>query len=119
MVDRLDTIFERQKLFQTVLNQDLGKLLKGDELLSSEKELQRLTKDTVLQLFSEIHEVLSEVNWKGHKRAFPIDKEKIREEIIDVFHFVVNLCLIWDMDANKLYDEFMKKNAKNFERFIK
>ena len=73
----------------------------------------------MLQLFSEIHEVLSEVKWKETGEHFDTDRAKIREEIIDVFHFVVNLALIWGMDADDMYKEFVKKNEKNFERFIK
>jgi len=119
MNDKLNDIFERQQRFQIELNKDLGKLLGGSKELQYEQQLQRLTKDTVLQLFSEIHEVLSEVKWKDTGAHFDTDRLKIKEEIIDVFHFVINLALIWGMDAEELYKEFVKKNNKNYERFIK
>ena len=117
-MDRLNDIFERQTNFQIALDKNLGRLLK-DKAAFSEHDLQNLTKDTVLQLFSEIHEVLSEVKWKDTGAHFDTDRFKIKEEIIDVFHFVINLALIWGMDADELYKEFVKKNNKNYERFIK
>lgn len=119
--DKLKDIFKRQKDFQIELNFLLGKFLK-QEVTSKETQLeikQELTKTTVLQLFSEVNEVLNEINWKdtpGHK---PIDEEKIKEEIIDIQHFVINLALTWGMDEKEFYDMFVKKNNKNYERFIK
>lgn len=119
MSDKLDQVFEKQINFQILLDKDLGKLLKKINGYNDLHIKQSITKNTILQLFSESNEILNEINWKDHKDGFEIDKNKIKEEIIDAFHFVINLALIWGMNSEEFYNEFMKKNNKNFERFVK
>ena len=124
--DKLEDIFKRQKDFQIKLKGNLGIYLTrgkqveantdSDVLLNFKQEI---TKETVLQLFSEINEVLNEINWKHHANKKEIDINKIKEEIIDIQHFVINLALLWGIDYKEFYDIFVKKNNKNYERFIK
>ena len=117
-IDRLQDLFLKQQYFQAALNKDLGKILiSGRENISTE-QLQQITKETVLQLFSEVNEVLNEINWKNHKREFPIEEDKIKEEIIDVFIFILNLAFVWGMTPDEFYNQTIKKINKNFERFV-
>ena len=124
--DKFEDIFKRQRDFQIKLKGNLGiYLTRGKQVeTSTDNDVllnfkQEITKETVLQLFSEVNEVLNEINWKHHADKKEVDISKIKEEIIDIQHFVINLALLWGMDYKEFYDIFVKKNNKNYERFIK
>ena len=123
--DKFEDIFKRQRDFQIKLKGNLGiYLTRGKQVeTSTDNDVllnfkQEITKETVLQLFSEVNEVLNEINWKHHADKKEVDISKIKEEIIDIQHFVINLALLWGMDYKEFYDIFVNKNNKNYERFI-
>lgn len=94
--------WERQRAFnvqQLVLN----------ELSLEEK--QNLTKDFVLYILDETHEILREINWKKHRKSDKqVIESNIKEELIDVFKFYVGLCQIWNISPEELYVEFNRKS---------
>jgi NTP pyrophosphatase (non-canonical NTP hydrolase) len=55
-------------------------------------------------------EVLDEINYKYHKKEKRVEIEKIQIELIDVFKYLLNLMLIWDIDSQKLIELFNKKS---------
>ena len=81
------------------------------------EEKEKLTKDMVLYLLEEVHELLRETNFKTHKKVRkPVDPENIKEELADIAAFYFNLALIWDVTAEQLIEAFKKKNDKNVAR---
>jgi len=106
-MDKLDTIFE----MQAALNQEIveKRHLEG---ISEEEWLQKLT----LATLSELSELLDGVNFKWWKNPKPLDQDYIREEIVDIFHFFVSMCLRSGMDANELFERYLAKNEENFNR---
>lgn len=106
-MDKLEKIFELQKS----LNQRIVK----------ERGLPELTKDEWLQkqilaTISELGELLAETNFKWWKNDKPINIDNIKEEIIDIFHFFVSMCLTMDMDAEECYRIYLDKNRENIAR---
>lgn len=67
-------------------------------------------------IITEACEVLELTNWKPWKRASLINGEKLQGEIIDLWHFVINLTIATDMDAKKVIEKFKEKNKVNIKR---
>lgn len=74
-------------------------------------------KDMVLGMSSELHELLNEVSWKPWTSGTPyINEDLYRKELVDVFHFFLNLMLAVDMSPTELYEMYAAKNKINAER---
>lgn len=106
-MDKLDEIFMMQKAFQ-------------DDLIAS-RNLQDIKPNEWIQkqtlaMISEIAEVLDEVNFKWWKNPKPIDEDAVKEELVDILHFFVSMCLSYGMTAEELHAIYMKKNKENFDR---
>lgn len=102
-------LFEMQRSLQALHGFDFTAM--------SIEEKEQYTKDTVLYLLEETHELLRETNFKKHKKVRkPVSQENIREELADMMHFFINLCHAWDISAEDLKAAFIKKNQKNVDR---
>lgn len=84
----------------------------------SDIEKVKFTKENMLALHRELGEVLAETPWKHH-RANPktYDLGRIHEELVDCFKFLLNLCIIWEMDESQFRKLFEYKSAIVRERF--
>lgn len=65
---------------------------------------------------SEIDEVRGEVNWKHWKPEKEIDVEKLHEEVIDLWHFLVSLSQKVGLTPDKVHEVYMTKREENFKR---
>lgn len=106
-MDRLDTIFTMQK----ALNDDIRRR-RGLDGISDEEWIQKQT----LAMLSELAELLDEVNFKWWKNAKPVNHDAVQEELTDILHFFVSMCLSAGMDAQTLFDRYIAKNDENFKR---
>ena len=106
-MDKLERIFELQKAFN-------GELVEKRHLegIPMEKWLQMQTLATI----SELAELIDEVNFKWWKNPRPVDDDRVREELVDILHFFVSMCLSAGMDADELYRRYIAKNQENFNR---
>lgn len=105
--DRLEELFLRQK----ELNEYIVKK-RGLESVTDEEWLPK----TVLAAMVELAEVAEEVNYKWWKNPKEIDKAALTEELADVLHFYLSLCLRAGITTDDLYSAYMAKNEKNRER---
>ncbi|MCL1901223.1 MAG: dUTPase [Firmicutes bacterium] len=105
--DKLDVIFELQKKFDTdvIRNRNLESITPKDWIL----------KET-LAMVSELSELISEVNFKWWKNEKEINWQNVKEELVDILHFFVSMCLKVDMTSDELYELYIKKNKENFDR---
>ena len=106
-MDKLDIIFDLQKK----LNQDIAQR-RGLEGFSQQEWLEKNT----LALVAELGEFLNETNFKWWKNAKEPDSEAIQEELIDILHFYISICLHAGMDAERLFEVYKNKNKENFDR---
>ena len=106
-MDRLDEIFRMQK----ALNDDIiaRRHLEG---ISDTEWIQKQT----LAMLSEMAELLNEVNFKWWKNPKPVDDHAVKEELVDILHFFVSMCLRAGMTPQEMYDIYMGKNRENFNR---
>ena len=104
--DMLREIFKMQK----ALNDDIAK---GRDLhFTPEEWIQK----NILATISELSEVMDEVNFKWWKNHKPIDHAALLEELTDVLHFYVSMCLHAGVSADELFAAYCDKNAENYRR---
>jgi len=106
-MDSLETIFSIQKELASMM--DLSRYPEStDERVSALStaivheaiELQRLT------------------NWKWWKKPIPFDTTAAKEELIDIWHFVVQTSIELGMTPSDVLHEYKKKNEVNRSRQI-
>lgn len=115
----LKEMFEHQKELQ----KKLGTLSKMNE---SEPMRQKYVNQQILAIHEEAVEIMRESAYKnpdfvefGWKKGQQWDVDKFKEEIIDLWHFVMNLCIACNMDADEFYVRYCQKNKINIERKAK
>jgi len=109
LVDMFHDLFDRQKSLSLTFGDDFSKM--------SLEQKEEYTKDKVLALLDETHEVLREINWKSWKKTKKeIDQAKLLEELSDALHFYINLCLVWGFSAENVYEAYIKKDKENYKR---
>ncbi len=106
MSDRLEQIFHWQKAFNDQIRHD--RQLEADAGAWIQKE--------AMALVVELGEVLEEARYKWWKNPAPIEPAKLHEELVDVLHFFISMCLDAGLDAEQLYQGYLKKNQENFRR---
>jgi len=115
-IDKLDEIFHHQKELQT-------KLGIYEKIGQSDEMKQQYINQMILALHEEAVEIMRETAYKnpeympfGWKKGQEFKEEKFKEEIIDIIHFVMNLCIISGMNPEEIYNRYLNKNKENFKR---
>ena len=106
-MDALQEIFALQKSFNDELIE--RRHLEG---ISDEQWIQMQT----LAMLSEMAELIDEVNFKWWKNPKPVNPDNVKEELVDILHFFVSMCLRSGMDAQELHARYIAKNQENFDR---
>ena len=114
--DKLDLIYKYQKELQ----ESLGIYKK---IGTSKKMKQQYINQNILALHEEATEIMRETAYKnpkympfGWKKNQKFNNEKFKEEIIDIIHFVINLCIISGMDSEEIFNRYLNKNKENHKR---
>ncbi len=103
--DRLKSIFALQKGLENMMN--LKRYPKDPEgriaalctaIIHEAVELQRIT------------------NWKWWKNPTPFNKAEAKEELIDIWHFVVQASLELNLTPDDILEEYKRKNQINRDR---
>lgn len=55
-------------------------------------------------------------DWKWWKKPLPFDRGSAKEELIDIWHFVVQASIELEMSPADIVNEYVKKNRVNRER---
>lgn len=104
-MDSLETVFSMQKELTSMM--DLSRYPNSIEgrvsalstaIIHEAVELQRLT------------------SWKWWKRPAPFDSVAAKEELIDIWHFVVQTSIELGMSPSDIVEEYSKKNVVNRNR---
>lgn len=105
-MDKLETIFEYQKMFDDELIYQRGLDYSMPEWIQKE----------TLAMISELAELIDEVNFKWWKNEKPVDDDKVKDELVDILHFFVSMCIKTGMTADELCERYLLKNKENFNR---
>lgn len=113
-VDKLNELFLMQNILQTKLHNIPFKNF---------KHKQEFININILASLDELSESLRETAWKnpkyincGWKKRQEYNAENFKEELIDLWHFLINLSIASGMDADELHRRFTNKNKINHQR---
>ena len=106
-MDKLDRIFE----MQDALNADIIEK-RNLHNIPDEKWIQMQT----LAMLSEMAELIDEVNFKWWKNPKPVNSDNVKDELVDILHFFVSMCLRAHMSPDELFERYLSKNKENFDR---
>ena len=107
-MDKLENLFTLQAEFEKRF---------FDFKSMTEKEKQLITIEFLGHLFEELAECRAELPLRKHwEKDGVTDQRKLKLEIIDCFHFLITICLIWGFDFNDIYKTFLHKHEVNINR---
>lgn len=66
----------------------------------------------LILMIKEAFEVFDEINYKPHMKKKQINFDKIKEELIDVFKYYLNLIILLGIDFNEIDNIFTNKTKK-------
>lgn len=104
--DKLDQIF----LMQGALDAYIAKTRNLN--FTTEEWVQKKS----LALINEVSELVNEVNYKWWKNAKTLDLPAIKEELVDILHFLVGMCVNVGMTSDEMFNIYYNKNKENFDR---
>jgi dimeric dUTPase (all-alpha-NTP-PPase superfamily) len=114
--DVLKTIFQKQKeLHQTIMTYSQpfdSQYSKKFLFLSKEERLSVLC----TAIIHEAVELQRLTNWKWWKKAVEFNEQQAKEELIDLWHFIVDASIELEMTPQDILYEYTKKNQINKDR---
>jgi dUTPase len=99
----------QRSLIRTISDTDYGAQT-GDERAES-------IRLNVLALTDELHEALRESGWKTWASSRHLNRYKFKEELIDAWHFFMNLWLIADGTEDEFLSMYFRKRQTNLNRY--
>jgi hypothetical protein len=102
-------VMEMQKKFASKFN-DFDHMTLEDRVKWTKEYLIHLNCEGV-----ELLEMIPFKHWKNYD-GFKVDEVNLRYELVDMFHFFLDLCLVWGMTGEDLIRMYYAKNQHNFER---
>ncbi len=106
--DKLEEIFR----LQHVLNERIG----VDTSNMTEEEQAKWVLNYTRAMNQEIAELIDSVPWKWWAKYQELDIQNARVEVIDLFHFLISIAQVLGMDADDVYQAYLKKNEVNHQR---
>lgn len=107
MINHLNEMFKKQVVLQERLN---------NFPFRNSKQRQEFINTQSLALIDEIMEAIRETPWKPWKKSAVYNEENFKEELIDCWHFLINLSLASGMSSKEVYKRYINKNRVNHER---
>lgn len=105
--DKLEALFDLQNTF--------------DEYIKEKRNLDYTNKEEWIHklctaIITEACELNDAINWKWWKNKREIDWQNVKEEIIDLWHFLLSLCIKVGMNPEDIIQQYIDKNIENYKR---
>lgn len=110
MTEKLEAMFAQQRAFQESLGMDYDNMTNLDRIYEF--------KEMKLALEMELAEALDEMGWKPWASSKHFNQLAVQGELVDAWHFFMNLCFIAGMTPEDLMAGYLVKNAKNKKRQV-
>jgi dimeric dUTPase (all-alpha-NTP-PPase superfamily) len=110
-MERQDSLVEIFRL-QKELNQRVG--VQTDDMDDAAR--QEWILNYCRAMSQEIAELTDSVPWKWWAKYQKFDKQNVRVEIIDMFHFLISLAQVAEMSAQDVFEAYTRKHAVNIAR---
>ena len=105
MEDKLDSIFSLQKGLTSMMNRD-----------RYPKETEEKISALCTAIMHEAVELQRTTNWKWWKTPATFNQTEAKEELIDIWHFVIQASIELNLTPNEILDEYKRKNEINRQR---
>ena len=105
MEDKLDSIFSLQKGLTSMMNLD-----------RYPKETDEKISALCTAIIHEAVELQRTTNWKWWKTPTAFNQTEAKEELIDIWHFVIQASLELNLTPNEILGEYKRKNEINRQR---
>lgn len=105
----LEEMLASQSRFQEEV---IGKALEG----LGEKERMEEIRNNVLALTDELHEALGCTGWKPWASSNHLNREQFHGEMVDAWHFFMNLMILSEMSGDDLVYGYFRKLSRNVAR---
>jgi len=105
MEDRLDSIFALQKGLENMMS-----------LNRYPSDVEGRIAALCTAIIHEAVELQRTTNWKWWKKPTKFNEEEAKEELIDIWHFVVQASLELKLTPDDILDEYKRKNKINKDR---
>jgi len=103
--DRLQMIFSLQKGLAEMMNLD-----------RYPKDVKERVSALCTAIIHEAVELQRTTNWKWWKKPTEFNQAEAREELIDIWHFVVQASIELKLSPDDILEEYKRKNEINRER---
>lgn len=103
--DRLESIFELQKGLANMMNLD-----------RYPNDVEGRISSLCTAIIHEAIELQRTTNWKWWKKPTSFNKDDAKEELIDIWHFVVQASLELGLSPDDILKEYRRKNEINRDR---
>ena len=115
--DKLDILFDKQnELFKKQL-ENSSSVNKMRNLYQMEEPFEGYRIFMLsTALLHEAVELQRETNWKWWKKESKTDIDKVQGEIIDIWHFMIQVSIEAGLDPKRLVEKYMVKNRENLAR---
>ncbi len=108
MVDKLEKMFELQKMLNKRIGVDTDKMTDDERI--------KWILDYSRALGQELAELVDSVPWKWWAKYQDFKKQNVKVEIVDIFHFLISLAQTLNLTADDIFQGYLKKNKINLDR---
>lgn len=116
-MDKLETMMNMQKSFQ----EKVGFNFENMNDIEKSAYIKEMILWTIDEMGEALHELKYAKHWSKKYDTWSLEetqkrRENFKNEMVDSFHFFMNVLLATGMDANELFERYIEKNKINIER---
>ena len=105
MEDKLDSIFSIQKELTNMMNLERYPI-----------DMEGRISALCTAIMHEAVELQRTTNWKWWKTPTKFDEKEAKEELIDIWHFVIQASIELNLSTQEILEEYQRKNKINRQR---
>ena len=105
MEDKLDEIFSLQKSYEKMMNLD-----------RYPQDVEGKVSALCTAIIHEAIELQRTTNWKWWKKPVPFDQADAQEELVDIWHFLIQASIELGLTPDDILKEYQRKNEINRQR---
>lgn len=106
-----------QQMFDAQVDLQIKAYGKDPRTLTGEERIQFI-KDMHTAIGAELQEFLDETGWKPWATSRHVNEAAAQGELVDAWHFFMNLMMAVNLTPDRLHELYMAKRAKNLQRQI-
>ncbi len=106
-IDKLEALFDLQGTLD-----DYIKEKRNLDFTNTEEWVQRLC----TAIITEACELNDSTSWKWWKNKKEIDWDNVKEEIIDLWHFLISISIKVGLTPEDIINQYINKNIENYNR---